>query len=125
LKKLSTIEQSKSARISAEVKQKSNAHFKALLFNGKTSFYYFSYFYLNDSFDLKKFKSHVSKIKKIFDDENMIYGKISSNVCARVFNSNQYNRIFILPNTSGRFSGKPFDEFIWINSIKESIEFEL
>jgi hypothetical protein len=125
LNKLSAIEQHKTAQISAEVRQKSNSTFNSLLFNGKTSFYYFSYFYLNEYFDIKNFKSHVKRIKKMFEKENVIYGKMTSNVSTRIFNSNQIKNIFILPNTSGRISGKPFDEFIWIKSIKESMEFEL
>jgi hypothetical protein len=90
-----------------------------LIFNGKTSFYFFTYFLLENTIDEISFNAHKRKIKKAFVDLKTSYGEIDKQFFLKnSINFDSNKRIYILPNTSSR-SLNGFDEFIWIDTLKK------
>jgi hypothetical protein len=108
------------SEISAQLKQKFNSFNGAIHFNGKTSFYYFTYFYFNSHFEISSFRIHCRNVNKLLKKESITYGKLNKGVVDEIFNSKLTNVLYLLPNTSSRMSQKTFDEFIWIESLKEA-----
>lgn len=95
-----------------------------LIFNGKNSFYYFTYFLIENNFDENSFNTHKRKIKRAFDELKTSYGEIDNQFLLKnSINFNPNKKIYMLPNTSSR-SLNGFDEFTWINTLKKIKQIE-
>lgn len=95
-----------------------------LIFNGKTSFYFFTYFLIENNIDENSFNTHKRKLKKAFDELTTSYGEIDNQFFLKnSINFDSNKKIYILPNTSSR-SLNGFDEFTWINTLKNIKQIE-
>jgi hypothetical protein len=119
--KLSNLGKQITLKIHEEIRDRILIQSKSLMFNGKQSFYYFSFFFNNESFEISEFRKHTRKIKLILKELDENYGKLDENSVEKIFGLTLSNCFYILPNTSSRIQNNSFDEFIWIESIMKSI----
>jgi len=102
---------------SVEIVNSGEAHH--LLFNGKTSFYLFTYFMLGAYAHGNSFNQHKKEIAKVFMQKGYTYGLLDMSMIPSLPNNIQLKKnYYILPNTSSR-TKQEFDEFIWIDTIKK------
>jgi hypothetical protein len=105
--------------IISELKTIVNSETVHLVFNGKTSFYFFTYFLLENKIDEINFNEHKRKLKRVFEELKTSYGEINFQHFPKfTINLDSNKRLYILPNTSSR-NLIGFDEFIWINTLKQ------
>ncbi|MFM7730763.1 MAG: hypothetical protein ACKO6L_06975 [Flavobacteriales bacterium] len=89
-----------------------------LVFNGKTSFYLFTYFLLNDFQTRRGFTQHKRNIVHDLKQSNTNYGRVESHlVNGSTLQGQAPKNVYILPNTSSRTKHE-FDEFVWIETLK-------